>query len=267
MSNDDYHSRQSFLGPRLPEALEHARITVIGVSGGGSHVVQQLAHIGFQKLTLLDPQPIELPNLHRHVGARRQDVIDGLDKVAIGQRVVLDLWPDAHVNSIAKRWQDCPDFVRRSDLIFGCVDGFRERLDLEASARRYAIPYIDIGLRVADPNTPEQRMSGQIVLSMPGTSCFRCMRAITDRDLSEEAEHSGGYPGLGPNPQVVWANGTLASHAVGLGLDLLTAWSPAIVPAPYLVYEGNECRVRERNLGALGPCVHYAVDGVGDPRL
>src|SRR5262249_31739922 len=39
-------SRQSFLGPDSSEALAAATIGVVGVGGGGSQIVQQLAHVG-----------------------------------------------------------------------------------------------------------------------------------------------------------------------------------------------------------------------------
>jgi molybdopterin-synthase adenylyltransferase len=40
------YARQSFLGPKSKEVFKNCRVCIIGLGGGGSHVVQQLAHIG-----------------------------------------------------------------------------------------------------------------------------------------------------------------------------------------------------------------------------
>lgn len=262
---DGFHSRQSFLGEDFPEVAKRTRIAVVGTSGGGSHIVQQLAHLGFQNFRLFDPKRFEEKHLHRFVGATRQDVVDAPRKVDIATRVIRNLWPDAHVEAIPHRWQDAPPLLRTADLIFGCVDGWRERIELETAARRYLIPMIDIGLGISPPEQGPWRMGGQVVLSMPGQPCLRCMRVITDEDLAEEAAHTGAYPNFGPNPQVVWANGVLASTAVGVALDFLTRWNRIRPVWPFLSYGGNEGCVRDRLFDSRKPCEHYPICGAGDP--
>jgi len=39
-------SRQNFLGPRAQDILVNTRAAIVGLGGGGSHIAQQLAHIG-----------------------------------------------------------------------------------------------------------------------------------------------------------------------------------------------------------------------------
>lgn len=258
---DDFHSRQSFLGDGLPEVLKNVRIGIVGVSGGGSHVVQQLAHVGFQNYVLFDPDCIELVNLHRHVGACRQDVDAHRAKVEIARRVVRSIWPDASVQAIQSKWQAAVQQLRSVDLLFGCLDGVRARSDLEATARRYLIPLIDIGLGMVGE---EKLLTGQVALSMPGEVCLRCMGLLTERDLAREAQHSGNYPGFGPAAQVVWANGVLASTAVGVALDLLTGWNKLSPPHARLQYVGNSCLVDAYPFKST-ECEHHSHDEVGDP--
>lgn len=262
---DDYHSRQSFLGERLPEVLEHTRVAVVGVSGGGSHVVQQGAHVGFQDYTLFEPQDFGMENLHRHVGAWLQDALRRRGKLWIAKRVIRSVWPKARINAIPKRWQDAAEELRSTDIIFSCLDGFRARLDLETTARRYLIPLIDIGLGMVPDKVAGPRMGGHVALSLPGGPCLKCMRVVTERELAEEAAHGGTYPGFGPHPQVVWANGVLASTAMGVALDLLTGWNKLRPPHPCLSYDGNSCLVRPREFGTIASCPHHPLDAVGDP--
>src|SRR3546814_7257519 len=52
------YSRQSFLGPDSDQALEAATIGFGGLGGGGSHAVQQAAHLGIGNFVLVDPDAI-----------------------------------------------------------------------------------------------------------------------------------------------------------------------------------------------------------------
>jgi len=54
--------------------------------------------------------------------------------------------------------------------------------------------------------------------------------------LAKEAEN---YGAAGDRPQVVWANGALASAAVGMFTQLLAPWRPGGLSTPYLEYDGN----------------------------
>src|SRR3546814_8395938 len=68
------YSRQSFLGPDSDQALEAATIGFGGLGGGGSHAVQQAAHLGIGNFVLDDPDAIEDSNLNRLVGGTALDV-------------------------------------------------------------------------------------------------------------------------------------------------------------------------------------------------
>ncbi len=257
--------RQGFLGASFEKLRHDVRIAIVGISGGGSHIVQQLAHLGFEQFLLFDPDVIGPENLHRHVGARRVDVAHRELKVNIGKRVIQSVSTGAHVDARACAWQQQPALLRACDLVFGSVDSFRVRLELEACARRYIIPYIDIGMDVfpvIDDAPP--RMVGQVVLSAPGEACLRCLGVITDRELAIEAARYGGRQAA---QQVVYANGMLASAAVGLALDYLTSWTGP-PPPPYLQYDGNAGTITESSRLQYLPrraCPHYLPGSVGDP--
>ena len=67
-------SRQSFLGPDSDQRIARCTIGVPGLGGGGSHVIQQLAHVGFQNYVIYDGDVVEESNLNRLVGAKSIDV-------------------------------------------------------------------------------------------------------------------------------------------------------------------------------------------------
>ena len=110
-------------------------------------------------------------------------------------------------------------------------------------------------------------MAGQVILSMPGEPCLTCMEFLSETDLAREAAQ---YGAAGSRPQVVWANGVLASTAVGIAVDLLTGWTTLLRGPVYLSYHSNLATVKPHvRLDHLesGTCPHYPIEQVGDPRF
>ena len=127
------------------------------------------------------------------------------------------------------------------------------------------IPYIDIGMDVLPIVEHEFLISGQVILSMPGGPCLRCCNFINEESLAREAER---YGAAGPQPQVVWPNGVLASTAVGIAIEMLTPWHRERRSFLYLEYDGNRKTLSPSHwIEALQSrcCPHYPDGEVGDP--
>jgi molybdopterin-synthase adenylyltransferase len=197
---DDRYSRQSFLGEHAETWIGTCVVGIIGLGGGGSHIVQQLAHIGFLHYNLYDGDIVKDHNLNRLIGATRADAVRKLPKIEVARCVILGLQLGASIEAYQERWQEHPEPLRGCDLIFGCVDGLAERRELEACARRYLIPYIDIGVDVHTVGAEPPQMAGQVILSMPGEPCLTCMGFLSETDLAREAAQ---YGDAGSRPQVV----------------------------------------------------------------
>jgi len=256
-------ARQSFLGTDSQERIARCTVGVAGGGGGGSHVIQQLAHIGFQRYVVYDGDVVEDSNLNRLVGAKTVDAAAETPKLHIAKMMIYGLQARARVQGFAGRWQDNPEPLRECRIVFGCVDSYQGRYELEVACRRYLMHYIDIGMDVHGENPPV--IGGQIVLSSPGGPCMRCMGFLTDEKLAEEAAR---YGKAGARPQVVWPNGVLASTAVGLAVDLVTDWTRRPLTHEYLVYDGNAGEVKRsltlRKFEFRG-CPHFPDGEVGDP--
>lgn len=263
----DKHNRQSFLGPNSEAILSSLRVAIIGLGGGGSHIAQQLAHIGVGNLLLLDPDTIdeEGTNLNRLIGANETDVIDRTLKVEIAKRLIFSVDSRIKVSTFPSNWQDNLEILRDCDIIFGCVDGLMQRRDIESATRRYLTPYIDIGMDVHEVGS-SYSIGGQVTLSLPGKPCMKCMGIIREDLLAEEA---GKYGAAGSRPQVVWSNGILASAAVGLFMQLITPWAKDARPHTLLEYDGNRQTITpSKKLKYLDQivCDHYVNDTeLGDP--
>ena len=258
-------SRQGFLGAGSEQALADARVTIVGLGGGGSHIAQQLAHLGVGHIRLIDPQEIEASNLNRLVGAIDKDVDARVPKVRIAERVIKGVRPWIEVEAIQAEWQAADDLLKDAHVLFGCVDGYRQRMYLETAARRFCVPYIDIGMDVTCIADGQYAVAGQVIMTLPDGPCMRCLGYLTQERLNREEDE---YGDAGANPQVVWTNGILASLAVGEFVRLLTPWSEDRREYQWLELEGNNqtvSRSRQPEYALKGRCSHFPASDVGDP--
>jgi molybdopterin/thiamine biosynthesis adenylyltransferase len=258
------YQRQSFLGEGSQSLIQRPTIGIVGLGGGGSHIVQQASHLGFKKYVLYDPQTAEDTNLNRLVGATIRDV--GVEKLKIARRMIRGLQPDAKISSNLVRWQLNPEPLMVCDVIFGCADSFQDRDELETFCRRCLILYIDIGMDIHQVDGDPPRMAGQVILSAPGHACMKCLGFITPEKLAKEAQT---YGAAGPRPQVIWPNGSLASSAVGLAVEALTGWTRKMRAPIYLSYDGNTGLITEHIRLQYAPaiCLHYSLANAGKPLM
>lgn len=260
------YSRQSYLGVNAQQTLAETRIGLIGYSGGGSHFGQQLAHIGIGKFVVIDPKIIDGKHRPRLVGSEPEDVTRNAPKVEIAKRQILRGNPTAIIETYQSKWQSQISTLSACDLIFGAVDSFSQRDELERFCRRSFIPYIDIGMDIRGTSEENFSITGQVIQSIPGGHCLWCCGLLTEKKLAKEANHYGNVGGL---PQVIWANGLLASAAVGFGISLLCPWHKDTQKFRWLTYDGNTGELKAPScfgdLISSSKCPHHPVSEVGNP--
>ncbi|MGX9574271.1 HesA/MoeB/ThiF family protein [Mesorhizobium sp. f-mel] len=257
--------RQSFLGANSENILRSATVGIVGAGGGGSHIVQQFAHIGVGGYVIADPDFIEDTNTNRLIGGTLDDVAVARPKVDIAARMIRGLQPDARIVLVPGKWQDAVDDFKQCDVIVGAVDSFKDRDELERFARKHLIPYVDIGMDVHAIGGAGHLVTGQVILSMPGEPCLRCCGLITDERLTQEAQR---YGAAGSRPQVVWSNGVLASTAVSIVTQILTPWFKGPPAFVFLDYDGNKGSITPNKRMAMlkgCACAHHPMDEAGDP--
>jgi molybdopterin-synthase adenylyltransferase len=259
------------IGPEGDTKLAEARVAVVGISGGGSHVVQQLAHQGVGTIIALDDDTIDETNLGRVVGATYLD-IDRTKKVELAERIAKGVDPEIYVVKVEERFPTAKAIaaLKTADVVVSCVDTFRARADINAFCRRYMIPLADIGMTLRTRGERLVRADGQAIISMPGRPCLRCW-FVTDAVLEkEEQERPAGYdqnPNAPGAPQVVSMNGTLASEACNCVLDLITGYSGGErVGSWFWQYDGRSGQLDRLDLPSHRPdCPACAERRLGDP--
>ena len=265
MTHHGDFSRQGFLGEDSGAVLAATRVAIVGLGGGGSHIAQQLAHVGVGHFRLVDPDRIEDSNLNRLVGGTRADVDAATPKVEIAKRQILSIRPWASVETSQTEWQVADDLLKDAHVIFGCVDGYRQRMYLESAARRFSVPYIDVGMDISEVGPNHFAVAGQMIVSLPGGPCMRCLGFLTQDRLDQEENR---YGDAGINPQVVWTNGTLASIAVGAFVKLVTPWFDDQQDFEWLELDGNRQTItpsEQPQYVLRGLCTHFGTRDLGDP--
>jgi tRNA A37 threonylcarbamoyladenosine dehydratase len=74
-------------GRALRQILGVARGSIVRL-GGGSHIAQELVHVGVGHFRLIDPQEIDDSDLNRLVGGIKQDVAAKIPNVDVAKRLI-----------------------------------------------------------------------------------------------------------------------------------------------------------------------------------
>jgi hypothetical protein len=269
----EFVSQALVVGGAGQDRLRQTSVAVVGLSGGGSHVVQQLAHLGVGRIIGVDDDRAELRNRSRMIGLTASDVRRRRRKTDVLATLV------RHVNlgaqfvpvSAAVPFPEAVAAIREADIIVGCLDNYHARADLQQLAWRSLIPYVDIGLRI-DPDQREARpdswIGGNVNTLLPGSHCLWCLEYLTQAKLDGE---TGGrdrsyFQSRSGAAQVVSLNGVLASQAVNEVLQLLTGFAVRDPVSRMLKFNGVEGTLTRWRVNPNPTCPHCRDHlAAGDP--
>jgi hypothetical protein len=130
--------------------LHHMAAAVVGCSGTGSPLIEQLARLGFGRLVLVDPDFIEERNLNRIVNAWREHAHLKRPKVEAMARAItaMGFGTELEIFEADLATPAAVKAVASCDVAFGCMDGVEGRHLLNRLAAHYVLPYFDVGVRL-----------------------------------------------------------------------------------------------------------------------
>lgn len=229
-SEIDMRTVQAF-GEGTFSLLKKFKIGVIGCSGTGSPVIEQLVRLGVGDLVLVDPDEVELKNLNRILNTKRADAISKRFKVDVLKEAILSFDLGTSVKTFSKNiYNDlhCLRKLAECDILFGCVDSVDGRDLINRISTYYIIPYFDLGIKLeADGAGGISKIVGTVNYIQPGKSSLMSRGLYDSEDLKAAGlyrMYPKQYPNLVKNsyiknlnvnrPAVISVNMMIASYAI-----------------------------------------------------
>ncbi len=143
------------------------RILIVGVGGLGVPALWSLARAGAQRLTLVDPDPVEVSNLARQVIYHGRDI--GAPKVEAAARWLGERFPAVHVETrpVALDESNAACLVAEHDFVIDATD---------SPVAKFLINDTCIAARTSFVYGGVVGMTGQAMTVIPtATACIRCV--------------------------------------------------------------------------------------------
>ncbi len=214
--------------------MSRPRVLVIGAGGLGCPALLALGHAGVRAVTILEPDRVELTNLHRQILYAEADL--GAAKAEVAARAFERAFPGAEVRAVAAPFAaETVGTLAEHDLVLDGTDSIETKLAIADACVDAGVPFVFAGVVGTE---------GQVLAVLPGRSaCPRC--------LFDEAPPPGSAPTCAELGIVGPIAGIVAARQVEVGLSLLGA-------APQVdllwTYDGLRDRAREVPLRRAADC-------------
>jgi hypothetical protein len=187
----EFIRNQQAFGEKTTKLLRGLKVAVVGCSGTGSPVIEQLVRLGVSTIVLADSDVIEYKNLNRIIGSTSADaeanklkvevLKNHIERMGLGTKVVT--FP-----TLIQESREAIDALSSCDFIFGCVDSVEGRFCLNLISTYYLVPLIDIGVKlVADGEGGVDSINGNIHYVNPGSKTLLERGVFTQEQLNAES--------------------------------------------------------------------------------
>jgi len=172
------------------DVLSKMRVAIIGCSGTGGPVIEELNRLGIGELCLFDPDIVENKNLNRITNTKKSDADQQKFKVDAIKDNLKEIGLSTKISAFSGNIFE-PELIREistCDFIFGCVDSAEARVLLNRISNFYLLPYIDIGICLdADGSGGVTNISGKVAYYQPGLSDHLSRRSVLSSTLEAES--------------------------------------------------------------------------------
>ncbi len=147
--------------------LKKVKILIVGVGGLGCPASTVLAEAGVGTLGLMDPDRVELSNLHRQMLYSENDL--GRQKVEAASDSLKKNWLSLKVNVIPEALgaENVEKYLNQYDLIIDGLDRLEKKFFLNDWCVKMRKPFVHAGV---------VKFEGQVLPVLPGkTACLRCL--------------------------------------------------------------------------------------------
>ncbi len=164
LTDEAYYARQRLAVDQ--SRLGEARVLVVGAGGLGCPALQYLAGAGVGHITIVDPDRVEVSNLHRQVLFGVDDL--GISKAIAAARRLRALNPLIQIEAIEATLdaRNAFELVDRHDLVLDGTDRLETKFLLNRVCTGYRKPLIVASVH---------RFEGQLQVVRPGEACLACL--------------------------------------------------------------------------------------------
>ncbi len=163
------YSRQLLMdewGGATQERLRAARAIIVGAGALGSPVATYLAAAGVGQIGLVDPDTVELSNLHRQPLFFTPDLGGPKAEVAAAKLMLLNPEVLFEPYPVELDDQNAEAIVMGADVVVDCTDSFESRYAINHACCAQKIPLVEAGVVAFE---------GLVLTIRPGASaCYRC---------------------------------------------------------------------------------------------
>jgi proteasome lid subunit RPN8/RPN11 len=134
----------------MTATLNKLSAVVIGVSGTGSIVAEQVARLGFGEVILIDHDQLEEKNLNRILNATLDQALAGQSKVEMFAQAInrIRRIPFAKPISTSILTREAVLAAAGADVIFSCVDTHQARMVADLISTTFLVPLFDVGVKI-----------------------------------------------------------------------------------------------------------------------
>ncbi|WP_312176740.1 ThiF family adenylyltransferase [Chryseobacterium sp.] len=210
---EDYISKKSQVQSSF-DKIKQSKVMIVGLGSVGNWVSLSLAMSGVKQFILVDPDKVDLSNIHRQAGFAEAD--NGMTKVSVMSNRLKNMLPEVEVECF-ENWLD-DDFFEKTnisdvDLIINCADYptvDKTSMLIGEYCMKNKISHI-----IGGGYNLHQSLIGQVVI--PGeTACVECFRVHLDEineidtsniyRLNSSARKVGSFPPLSSLSAAITAN-------------------------------------------------------------
>lgn len=138
------------------------RAAVIGVSGTGSIVAEQVSRLGFGRVELIDFDQVESHNLNRILNATLEDANQRRLKVEMFAAAVADYRGEGIASAVPASitTRNAVLAASQADILFCCVDTLEARQIADLLSQAFLLPLFDMGVTI-----PVRKDNGGIAIA------------------------------------------------------------------------------------------------------
>lgn len=232
-------------GDKTYSTLKEMTIGIVGCSGTGSPLIEQLARLGVGKIILIDPDTVEHKNLNRILNTTKSDAENHKPKVEVIKHAIEKMGFGTNVKAYQVNLYNGMNALKelvKCDTVFGCMDSVDGRHLLNQLCTFYLVPYFDLGVKLeADGKGGINKICASVNYIQPGKSSLISRGLYNTDDLRASAQYRKNpeeFENLKKNsyiknvnvnsPAVISVNMNVASHAVNEFLNRIHSYKSEV---------------------------------------